>query len=358
MAQIAGATSALDSSLADFAQVRKGKDDLEENRHRIERSAQVHALDGEFARTVIEELRVLPKPGRFARERAERQRMLEETSDADLRAERRLRELGDLDAAVAMRLAGAQPPLPEGQRPQVESAVRELLAEQVALLARLGELRQKLMQTLRETIDAERDLDQRSDAARAELNRLLFWIPVPPGTRTVPELAQSLAWTTSPTNWRTAGAVLRDEAMRRPFWPAVALVVAAGLFAGRRRLQRGLVSLAPAAVTYERYRIGHALVALAITLALALPGPIVMWTAGNLLRFAPDAQPFPRVARRCPAASRPPGAGPVRPRVAARPPRRRRSATSAGTRASLAFAARALRRFCRAFRADWCSSPP
>ena len=295
VAQIADGTSAIDRALADLAQLRKSKDDLEESMHRIERSAQVHAHDGEFARTVIEELRVLPKPGRFTGERIERGRMLEATSDADLRAERRLRELGDLDAAVARRLAGAQPPVPEAQRPQVEAAVRELLAEQVALLARLGKLRQTLMQTLRETIDAERDLEQRSDAARAELNRLLFWIPVPPGTRTVPELAQSLAWTTSPTNWRAAGAVLRDEAMRRPFWPAVALVVAAGLFAGRRRLQRGLVSLAPAAVTYERYRIGHALVALAITLALALPGPIVMWTVGNLLRFAPDTQPFAQV---------------------------------------------------------------
>ncbi len=226
--------------------------------------------------------------------------------------------------------------------------MRELLAEQVALLTRLGKLRQTLMQTLRETIDAERDLEQRSDAARAELNRLLFWIPVPPGTRTVPELAQSLAWTTSPTNWRAAGAVLRDEAMRRPFWPAVALVVAAGLFAGRRRLQRGLVSLAPAAVTYERYRIGHALVALAITLALALPGPIVMWTVGNLLRFAPDTQPFPQVV------------GDVLPRVALLVlalstlawllDRRGVGVSHFGwDERSLTFAARALRRFAALF---------
>ncbi len=291
-AQIADAANALDRALADLAQVRKSNGDLEANVHRIEQSAQVHALDGEFARTVIEELRVLPKPGRFTGERAERQRMLEATSDADLRVERRLRDLGDLDAAVAMRLAGAQPPLPETQRTQVETAVRELLAEQAALLARLGKLRQKLMQTLRETIDADRALEQRRDAARAELNRLLFWIPVPPGTRTVTEVAQSLAWTTSPTNWRAAGAILRDEALRRPFWPAVALLVAAGLFAGRRWLQRRLVSLAPNAVTLERYRIGHALAALAITLALALPGPIVMWTAGALLGSAPDNQPF------------------------------------------------------------------
>ena len=292
VAQIAAGTSALDRALADLAQVLKIKAGLEENMHRIEHSAQVHALDGEFARTLIEELRVLPKPGQFKGERVERQRMLEETSDADLRAERRLRELGDLDAAVAKHLAEARPPVPEARRPQVEAAVRALLAEQVDLLTRLGDLRRKLMQTLRETIDAQRALEQQSDAARAELNRLLFWIPVPPGTRTVSELVQSLAWTTSPTNWRAAGAILWDEAMRRPFWPAVAVLVAASLLVGRRWLQRGLESLAPAAVTHERYRIGHALAALAITIVLALPVPIVLWTAGALLASAPDSQPF------------------------------------------------------------------
>ena len=106
VAEIADGTSALDRARADLAQLHKSKDDLEESMHRIERSAQVHTHDGEFARTVIEELRVLPKPGRFTGERIERGRMLEATSDADLRDERRLRELGDLDAAVARRLAG------------------------------------------------------------------------------------------------------------------------------------------------------------------------------------------------------------------------------------------------------------
>jgi potassium efflux system protein len=290
--RIADATLELERARADLAQLRKRKDALDERMRQTDESAQVHTLDGEFARTLIEQLRELPKPRRLESAYGERHRMLEETSDADLRAQRQLRELGDLDAVVARRLAAAQPPVTEGERPQVETTVRELLAEQVTLLTRLGKLRQKLMQTFRETIDADRALEQRSEAARAELNRLLFWIPVPPGTRTVSELVQSIAWTTSPTNWRAAGAILTDEAKRRPFWPAVAVLVAASLLVGRRWLQRGLESLAPTAVTHERYRIGHALAALAITIALALPVPIVMWTAAALLASAPDSQPF------------------------------------------------------------------
>jgi potassium efflux system protein len=291
-ARIADGTSALDRTLADLARLRKSKDALEASMQRIEHSTQVHTRGGELARTVIERLRVLPKPRQFTAERHDRRRMLKATSDANLRTERASSELSDLDAAVARRLAVAQPPVPEAQRSQVEAAVRERLAEQRDLLTRLDELQQKLMQALREASGAERDLQRRSRAARAELNRLLFWTPVPPGTRTATELAQSLAWTSSPANWRAAGAILRDEVARGPFWPAVAVLVAAGLYAGRRRLQRGLVSLAPSAVTHERYRIGHALAALAITLALAAPGPIAMWTAGTLLGSAPDTQPF------------------------------------------------------------------
>jgi potassium efflux system protein len=293
-ARIADATAALGPAAAELAARRKSKDALDESMRRIEESAQVHTRGGELARTLVEQLRVLPKPGQFRATRDERRRMLKAASDAHLRTERQLEELGDLDAAVARRLAAAQPPVPEADRPRTEAAVRERLVAQRDLLTRLGEVQRKLMQALRETGDAERDLERRSQAARAELNRLLFRTPVPAGTYMLTELPQSLAWTVSPANWRAAGAVLRDEAARRPFWPALAVLVAVGLVAGRRRLQRGLVSLAPAAMTHERYRIGHALAALAITFALALPLPIAMWIAGTLLQSAPDTQAFAR----------------------------------------------------------------
>lgn len=291
-AQIAEGTAVLDRALADLARLRKSKDDLQETVHRIEQSAKVHTPGGEFARMVVEQMRAVPEPRRFARALADSGRMLEATSDANLRTARALRALGDVDAEIARRLAAAQPPVPEAERPRAEAAMRALLAEQRGLLTRLDELQQKLMQTLREARGAARDLQQRSRAARVELAQLLFWVPAAPGTQTLAELAPSLAWTASPANWRAAGATLRDEAARRPFSPAVAVLVAAGLYAGRRRLQRGLVSLAPAAVTYERYRIGHALAALAITLALAAPAPIAMWTVGTLLESAPDTRPF------------------------------------------------------------------
>jgi hypothetical protein len=84
----------------------------------------------------------------------------------------------------------------------------------------------------------------------------------------------------SPASWRAAGTVMGEEFARRPYRLMLALLAAASLLALRGRLQRGLVSLSPAAVTYARYRIGHCLAALVITLMLALP----RWCSGARLR--------------------------------------------------------------------------
>jgi potassium efflux system protein len=290
--QIAAGATALDHALAELAQLRKSKDALEESLRRIERRAEVHALGREFAETVIDRLRLLPRPERFAPARAARARLLAATSDAALRVERVRDELGDLDAAVAARLSAAEPPVPQAERPQVEAALRVALAARRDLATRLAGLQEQLLQALRDVGEAERDLEQQGLSAHAELTRLLFWIPAPPATQTIGRLAPSVAWTVSPANWRAAAAVLQREFARSPFWSVLALLAAAVLYAVRGRLRRALVSLAPATVTYERYRVGHALAALAITFALAAPGSILLWTAGTLLGAAPDGPQF------------------------------------------------------------------
>ena len=295
-AQVADGAKALERVSAELEALRKAKDDLAESMQQIEGRAQVHALGREFAQMLIEQRRELPAPERFAAGREARARLLAATSDANVRVERERRGLADLDAAAARRLAAAQPAGSQVQRQPVDAAAfAAALGTQRDLLARLAELQQTLVKTLREADAAARDLEKQSQAARAKLTRHLFWIPAPPSTQTVSELVPALAWTVSPANWGAAGTVLGEAIARQPFWPAIALFTAVLLFAFRRQLQRALVSLTPAAVTYEHYRFRHVATALAITLALAAPGPIVLWTAATLLGSAPGAPPFPQV---------------------------------------------------------------
>ncbi len=283
---------ALDLALVELADIRKAKSDLDERMHRVERRASVYALGQEFAQTLTQQLRQLPRPDRLAAAHQQRAEWLEAESDANLRVERALAALSDLDAAATERLAEVRPAISQEQRLEAAPAVRAALAEQRGLLERLAALQQKRFEALREADEVERELERQGQVARTELNRFLFWIPAPPSTKTASAFIPALAWLASPTNWRAGWTVIWEELGRRPFWPLLALLAAASLFGLRSRLQRTLVSLSPAAVTYERYRISHALLALAITLALALPVPIFLWSAGNALATAPDSQPF------------------------------------------------------------------
>ena len=287
-AQLRTEQAALDRWSVELENLRTAKRELEERLQWIERRAAVYPLGQELAQALNEQLHKLPRQERFAAAHEQRTEMLAGASDTDLRVERALRDLADLDAAMAQRLADVVPtPSPEQQQ-----RARAALAEQRELLSRLAELDRKQLDILRDVDVAARDFDTASQAARAKLTRFLFWIPAPPSTRTVSQFVPALGWLTSAANWKTAVEVVRHEFTRQPFWPSVALVAAFTLVALRGRLLRRLASVTPSTVTHKRYRIGHAVAALAITFALAAPIPLALWTAGRMLVHASETQSF------------------------------------------------------------------
>ena len=304
-ARIADATQELERARAELARLHKTQEDLDARMQQIDNFAKLPGLGREFVQTVLEELRTLPKPALLTARLAEGQALVA-TSDSYLRAERALRELEDIDAVAAQRLKPPASAAP--QAPTVEPALRQLLGEQRTLLSRLVADQQQLLRLLREIRDAEQALDQRNEAARGELTGLLFWIPVRPGKETITELGQALAWTVSAANWGAVAGTLRSQIARKPLWPTAALLLAVGLYAARKRLWEKLAALAPSEIGYERYRIGHAMAALALTLGLALPLPIVMHTAAAAaVRIRHPG--IPGCARRHPAARRRAGPG-------------------------------------------------
>lgn len=290
-ARVADTARALDQASADLAGLRKATDDLAASMQRIEGYAKLPGLGREFVQTVDEQRRMVPTPTAASPSFA-RSRLIMATNDARLRAERQLSELGDSDAAIA------QPPAVSGQTPpespgaDVNAAVRKLVVEQRDLLGRLVEDQKHLLEVLRQITTAEQTLEQRRQAAHAQLTTLLFWIPVRPGRAVFTELGQSLVWTFSPANWRAAAAVVRDEFAGGPQWPSLTLLVAVGLYLTRRRLWSAIGALASSAIGGPPYRFRHALAALAITVGLALPLPLVLSTIAMLLARAPDAPMF------------------------------------------------------------------
>ncbi len=262
-ARIADAQAALERASAELEGLRAAKREFEDRLKWIESRAEVHAGGREFARALIEERARLPGPENFSAARQERARLLAATSDANMGVERALGRLGGPDGA------GMPASAVEGE-----------------LLARLAGVQFRLLQVLKESEAISHELQHQAEASRERLTQLLFWIPAPPELRTLASIGPSLAWTFSPANWLWA------RLAARPLLPALALLAAGGLLALRRNLQGALLSTAPAAVGFPNYRLRHALAALAITAGLALPVPMVMWTAGHLIAAVPDGQAF------------------------------------------------------------------
>ena len=179
-----------------------------------------------FTQTVIEQLSLLPVAEGFATDRRQREKQLEAASDANLRTERALDELAGMETLIVMRFAAVKPRLPDSLWLPFEAAARPLLRERRILLARLAELQEQLLQALQASDVAALALAQRTQAARTQLTRLLFWVPARPSLQTIDELAPSWAWMSSAAKWRAAAAALGEagyDSTRAISWRSAAL---------------------------------------------------------------------------------------------------------------------------------------
>ncbi|MGA8391349.1 MAG: mechanosensitive ion channel domain-containing protein [Burkholderiaceae bacterium] len=283
--QIEEVRAALDQQRTELAALQQAKATLDERMRWVERRARVTALGGEFSQTLMDYLRQLPGPERFRALRGKHAEQMAAASDEELRVERVLHEIKAGQAAGMKPGAPLQPPAAAASSVLLDQGQRDAL-EQLAVLLR------ESLETLEKADALAQELEQQTVAARRALAGYLLWIPTPPSTRTLTEVMPSLAWSLSPTNWRAASGFAADELARRPFWPVLALLTAGTLLAARRRLRRWLVAFSPEFITWGRFHIRYAVAAFAITLALAVPVPLVLWTGAALLSTAPTDQGF------------------------------------------------------------------
>jgi potassium efflux system protein len=291
-AEVAETAVALDRTLLEVSRLRSATSDLDASLRLMERRAEARTLGREFAQALLDRLRRLPKPEDFARSREERERLLAQANDANVRSERALEQLGTVEAAT-VRVLQAAGPLPEAERARTEALVRDEVSRQRVLLVRLDEQQDALVRALADVEEAEHELVTRTRAAQDRLLQLLFWVPLNPiNAQTFANLEPALAWNLSPANWRDAGDALAREARRHALVTALLALAVAALYATRGRLKRRLEALSPDEMPRGDYRITHLLAALAITLALALPFALVLGGASWLLLKAPGPSPF------------------------------------------------------------------
>jgi potassium efflux system protein len=295
-AQLAETTAELDRARRELSQLRSSRADLDAYRRSVEQSVDQTTLSDESAEELIRRLGALPTPERFSAARTARTAQMQTTIDSNRNVQGEIERLADLSGAAAAALA-AGADIGEQDRSTLRADVVAELGKRRALLLRISEQQKSLIQTLRQSGNAEDDLIARAGAARGELLGQLLWVPLKPiGLATFSGLKESVDWVLSPTNWRQVYDALAEQVERWPLRVMLALLAIVALYAQRGRWKRRLAALAPAAVSVEHYRIGHTLQALLLTLLLAAPGALVLNLIGAGLTYAPAASQFARAS--------------------------------------------------------------
>lgn len=151
-------------------------------------------------------------------------------------------------------------------------------AGRTALLTALGDAVSGHIAALNDHFAAARAMRDRIAAYQSLLRERLFWLPSAPpaGRAALTDLLRSWGWLAQPGHWRATAAGMRAAIRAHAGYLLLLTLALAGLAGGRRWIKRRLAASAANVGKVGSDRFAATLTALACTLALALPGPLLL----------------------------------------------------------------------------------
>lgn len=290
---LATLASRLQDVLARKESMEQQAKDFERELQSARQKLQIAGLSRSLGRVLLEERRQLPNPDRLGKSIAARGSLIGELGLQELRHEEELRDLSDLDGAVARLLSE----VPAEQREALSGEIKELLKSRRALLKQVVTTERAYLRALGDLEFAQRRLAEVVKEYDHFLGENLLWIPNAPvaGPAAIRELPQAVSWLLSPANWSQVGqSLLRDVRIHLLLW-VLALVVFGSALWYRPRVNEVLKDLARRVSRLSTYRMGYTIQATGLTLVLALPWPALMAYVGWRLGAATEDVAFPTV---------------------------------------------------------------
>ncbi len=292
LGQLAETNSQLGAQLAqltlDIQRVRTQRDAFRERAARIEEQqaslkerVRQGSLSEALARVLYEEAQQLPERADFAVGQRDRERTLAQLTAAMFRLEQREGPFEDVDANVDTYKAKLKEALPAADAERIAGDAWALVQERRGIVAKIKSAQQQLFKLLDQTDVAQEKMLTEADEARMALERILFWVPVSqPGAAWFGDLARAVAAFLSPASWSTVVFALWEEGKRQ--WPAAVavLAVAVVLLFAHGVLVRDLKSVAARVAKGEPGQMTLTLRALAVSVLIALPWPLLSLSAG------------------------------------------------------------------------------
>ncbi len=236
------------------------------------------------------ELANLPDPRPVRAERAALRALIGDAQYQLIVVDERLREVSDIEAAIPRLLARFDRTDLEVDDAALAATARELLTAERAVLSDLraeytdfievaADLDGAMGQFLRLAVDYEDFIEQR-----------VLWSRSVPGTL-LPrpqDFTDPLRWLIDPGQWRgVAHSIVRNAWPPRPGVTALALLTILAIVLARRSRTR-LNRLADRVKKFTTDRFSHTLQAIPVTVMIAFPIPLALWTLAALIEPAPD----------------------------------------------------------------------
>ncbi len=257
---------------------------LQERFRSIQRQLDIAGMSEALGPILRSERRQLPDISQYRQNVQERQQRIVQARLEQFRFEQQRRQLANLDAQIEQRLATA-PDLDPQQIAELSEALRELLRSRRQLLELLSNSYAAYVDRLLELDQVQRQLIDSAERQAELLDQKLFWIAssAPVGLQWSLELDKGLQWLLTPIHWSGVGQSLMVLHWLERATLGLAVLTALLLLAYRRRLLRRLHAMDRSVGKVQHDHFMLTVEALLITLALALPWPLLIGVPGKLL---------------------------------------------------------------------------
>ncbi len=262
-----------------------------------EKKISLAGLSPALGKILREQRRDLSVQDEFEQQSQTIQNETAETSLAQFKVEDKLKRLMDVDAGLKeMMSQQVDQTLPVDQRMMIQAELRVLLNSQKELLNKLAVAYTTYLRTLGDFDFARQQMVAEASKFAAYLDERLLWVPSsePISLGYIADLYHSTQWLLSPFNWI---ALIKDAvtlAFHKPFLTFVAVLFFVGLHRSRNWAKVQLAAISGKVEKIYTDSFYYTLRALAYTLILVLPLPLLFSYLGWFLNSGIQAQDFTR----------------------------------------------------------------
>ncbi|WP_419194442.1 mechanosensitive ion channel domain-containing protein [Novipirellula herctigrandis] len=237
----------------------------------------------------------LPNASKYHQNAIERRVLVSELTVEILEWEKQRQRLLDLDTAVTETLANSPETVPELDREQVESQLREIFNDRLSLYRELTDIARKRLNRLMNLESEEQRLAQLIDAHAEFVSEHVLWVPstTPMTYELVADAAEATIDIIKPSSIRPVLVILFKDILERPF-PTLAVSILFGwLIFSRGRIKRELSHLGEEASRPNATRFAPTANVVMLTALIATPAALIFfWNGWRLTCASPLGTDF------------------------------------------------------------------